>query len=183
MWNNCSRIGKTFRKIRCSNELDPGRLCPYPDNAMKTMITALDFSDADHPVIEATSKLAKALGEGVHLVHVVEPEPTYAAYGFAPNEFPAVDVAQKESRARSEQKLSEIAQQMKVPNVQTTVLQGQPLHSILDYAKEVDADLLVLGSHGHGFLGSLLLGSVAEGCVRKAKIPSLIVPVGNGSGD
>ncbi len=61
--------------------------------------------------------------------------------------------------------------------VETAVLQGQPLHTILEYTNEVDADLLVLGSHGHGFLGSLLLGSVAEGCVRKATIPALIIPV------
>ncbi len=112
---------------------------------------------------------------------MVEPEPTYAAYGFAPGEFPAMQEMQKESLARSEQKLSGIAQRMGVPNVQTKVLQGQPLHSILDYAEEINADLLVLGSHGHGFLGSLLLGSVAEGCVRKAKIPSLIVPVDKNS--
>ena len=150
---------------------------------MKTMVTALDFSDADHPVIEATTKLAKALGEGVHLVHVVEPEPTYAAYGFTPEEFPAMEMAQSESISRSEQKLHDIAQRMLVPDVQTKVLQGQPLHSILNYAEEVNADLLVLGSHGHGFLGSLLLGSVAEGCVRKAKIPSLIVPVEKDSKD
>ncbi|MFK7910421.1 MAG: universal stress protein [Akkermansiaceae bacterium] len=144
---------------------------------MKTIIAALDFSNANEPVIQATAKLAKALNEGIHLVHVVEPEPTYAAYGFAPNEFPAMQELQTESLIRSEQKLSELATQIDVPNVQTKVLQGQPLHAILEYAEEVDADMLVLGSHGHGFLGSLLLGSVAEGCVRKAKIPSLIVPL------
>lgn len=141
------------------------------------MIAALDFSDANEPVIEATSKLARALGESVHLVHVVEPEPTYAAYGFSPDQFPAMQQLQTESLARSETKLREIACAMNLPNVETKVLQGQPLHAILDYAKEVNADILVLGSHGHGFLSSLLLGSVAEGCVRKAKIPSLIVPV------
>ncbi len=144
---------------------------------MKTIIAALDFSDANEPVIEATTKLARALNESVHLVHVVEPEPTYAAYGFAPDEFPAMQEIQAESLVRSEKKLSEMASQLEVPNVQTKVLQGQPLHAILEYADAVDAEMLVLGSHGHGFLGSLLLGSVAEGCVRKAKIPSLIVPV------
>lgn len=150
---------------------------------MKTMIAALDFSDANGPVIEAATKLARALGEGVHLVHVVEAEPTYAAYGFAPDEFPAMQQIQAESLARSERKLKEMAARMQVPNVQTRVLQGQPLHAILEYAEEVDADMLVLGSHGHGFLGSLLLGSVAEGCVRKAKIPSLIVPVEKKAGE
>lgn len=144
---------------------------------MKTIIAALDFSDASEPVIAATTKLAKALNEGIHLVHVVEAEPTYAAYGFSPDEFPAMHQVQTESLNRGEEKLQKIAREIDVPNVQTRVLQGQPLHALLKYAEEINADMLVLGSHGHGFLGSLLLGSVAEGCVRKAKIPALIVPV------
>lgn len=144
---------------------------------MKTIIAALDFSDASEPVIATTTKLAKALNEGIHLVHVVEAEPTYAAYGFSPDEFPAMHQVQTESLNRGEEKLQKIAREIDVPNVQTRVLQGQPLHALLKYAEEINADILVLGSHGHGLLGSLLLGSVAEGCVRKAKIPALIVPV------
>ena len=144
---------------------------------MKTMVAALDFSDASESVIRTTARLAKALGEGVHLVHVVETEPTCVAYGFAPEEFPTVHRIQEESVTRSEAKLREIADGMNVANVQTQVLQGQPLHAILEYADEIHANMLVLGSHGHGFLGSLLLGSVAEGCVRKARLPALIVPV------
>ena len=144
---------------------------------MKVIIAALDFSDANAPVIKATTKLAKALDESVHLVHVIEPEPTYAAYGLTPDEFPIAKEIQEESRHRSEQKLTKIAAQMELTNVKIKVLHGQPLNAILDYAHKSDADMLVLGSHGHGFLSSLLLGSVAEGCVRKPKIPSLIVPV------
>lgn len=144
---------------------------------MKTIVAAIDFSDVTQPVLEASAKLAKALGEGLHLVHVVEAEPTYAAYGFSPDEFPAMQEIQAESVERAEKKLLEMAGGVEVKGVETAVLQGQPLHTILEYADEVGADLLVLGSHGHGFLGSLLLGSVAEGCVRRAKVPSLIVPV------
>jgi len=144
---------------------------------MKNIVTAIDFSDASKPVLEAAVKLAKALDEGLHLVHVVEAEPTYAAYGFSPDEFPAMHEIQEESVARGEKKLNQIASEIKIEGVQTKILRGQPLHSILEYAREVSADMLVLGSHGHGFLGSLLLGSVAEGCVRKAEIPALIVPV------
>ncbi len=149
--------------------------------AMKRIIAAIDFSDANKPVVEVATKLAKALGEGLHLVHVVEAEPTYAAYGFSPDEFPAMHEIQLESVTRAESKLQEIASEVGLEGVQTKVLQGQPLYSLLEYAKEVDADMLVLGSHGHGFLGSLLLGSVAEGCVRKSQIPALIVPVGKSS--
>lgn len=145
---------------------------------MKTIVAAIDFSDSTKPVLESATKLAKALDEGLHLIHVVEAEPTYAAYGFSPDEFPAMLEVQIESVDRAEKKLETIAGEIGVRGVETAVLQGHPLHTILEYAEEVGADLIVLGSHGHGFLGSLLLGSVAEGCVRKAQFPSLIVPVG-----
>ena len=144
---------------------------------MRMIIAALDFSDANAPVIKATTKLAKALDESVHLVHVIAPEPTYAAYGLTPDEFPIAQEIHEETRHRSKQKLTKIAAQMELANVKIKVLHGQPLNAILDYAHKSDADMLVLGSHGHGFLSSLLLGSVAEGCVRKSKIPFLIVPV------
>jgi len=148
---------------------------------MKRIIAAIDFSDTSQPVVEAAVKLARALNEGLHIVHVVEAEPTYAAYGFSPDEFPAMHEIQQESLLRSERKLEEIAAQSSLKSIQTKVLQGHPLHRILEYAKEVDSDMLVLGSHGHGFLGSLLLGSVAEGCIRKAEIPALIIPAGKSS--
>lgn len=144
---------------------------------MKKIVAAIDFSDVSKPVVEAGIKLAKAFNEDLHLVHVVEAEPTYAAYGFTPDEFPAIHEIKAESMTRAEAKLRQMAEKIEVPGVSTKVLQGQPLGSILDYAQEVEADILVLGSHGHGFLGSLLLGSVAEGCVRKALVPALIVPV------
>ena len=44
--------------------------------------------------------------------------------------------------------------------------------------KELGADLVILGSHGHGVVASLLLGSVAEGMVRKSLVPTLVVPAG-----
>jgi len=143
---------------------------------MKTIIVAVDFSDVSKHVLEMAIKFAKAFDQSLHLVHVVEAEPTYAAYGFSPDEFPAMSAVQEESVIRAEKKLREMASKVDVDGVEVAVLQGQPLHMILEYAEEADADLLVLGSHGHGVLGSLLLGSVAEGCVRKAKFPALIVP-------
>lgn len=144
---------------------------------MKTIVAAVDFSDVTKPVIDAAVHLASALGEGLHLVHVVEAEPTYAAYGFSPDDFPAMHELQVESASRADIKLSKLAAESGLEGVQTKVIQGQPLHALLEYAREVNADMLVLGSHGHGFMSSLILGSVAEGCVRKAQLPALIVPM------
>ena len=144
---------------------------------MKTIVAALDFSDATAPVLEASAKMAKAFGATLHLVHVVEPEPSYSAYGFTPEEFPAIHVFQKEARIRAEAALAEkrkgLAGDLKV---ETALLEGNPLHALLEYATEAGADLVVLGTHGHGVMASVLLGSVAEGLVRKAEIPALVVP-------
>ena len=144
---------------------------------MKEIIAAVDFSDVSVPVLEMAVKITQALGGQLHLVHVVEAEPTYAAYGFSPDDYTAMHEIQVESASRAQIKLGKMAEQSGLEGVQTKVVQGQPLHALLQYAKEVSGEMLVLGSHGHGFLNSLLLGSVAEGCVRKAELPALIVPM------
>ena len=144
---------------------------------MKTIVAALDFSDATPSVVETASTMAKSFGAVLHLVHCIEPEPTYSAYGFTPEEVPAIHSFQKEARTRAEQALA--AQTEKVAEgvaVDTELIEGNPLHELLAYATENHADLLVLGTHGHGVVASVLLGSVAEGIVRKAEIPALVVP-------
>lgn len=145
---------------------------------MKTIVAALDFSDASEPVRNMAASMAKAFGATLTLVHVVEPEPTYAAYGFTPEEFPAIHTFQKEARNRAESALA--AQKDLVEKgveVETKLLEGNPLRAILDFAESTPDGMVVVGSHGHGVIASVLLGSVAEGVVRKAEIPALIVPV------
>ncbi|MBK1826848.1 universal stress protein [Haloferula rosea] len=141
---------------------------------MKKIIAAVDFSDSTQGVVEMASAQAQAFGAELHLVHVLEPEPAYTAYGFTPDEFPAMHVFQEEARKRATKRLEELA--AGTPGASSRLAEGSPMAAISDYVKETDADLVVLGSHGHGMVASLLLGSVAEGMVRKALVPTLVVP-------
>lgn len=145
---------------------------------MKKIIVAVDFSNATPGVLEMASGMAKAFGAELGLFHAVEPEPSYTAYGFTPEEFPAMHIYQEEAMRRARTKLDELVVQLKadLPNVSSKIAEGSPLHALLEHVKESDADLVVLGTHGHGVIASLLLGSVAEGMVRKATVPTLIVP-------
>jgi nucleotide-binding universal stress UspA family protein len=145
---------------------------------MKTIVVAVDFSNATPGVLEMASGLAKAFGAQLHLFHVVEPEPSYTAYGFTPDEFPALHAYQEEAKRRAAAKMEELLAKVspELPCATTQIAEGSPLHALLDYVKECGADFVVLGSHGHGVIASLLLGSVAEGMVRKATVPTLIVP-------
>lgn len=60
--------------------------------------------------------------------------------------------------------------------VTTSVRTGVPIEELLAAADETGADLLALGARGTGGLERLLLGSVAEGALRRAAIPVLLVP-------
>jgi hypothetical protein len=53
---------------------------------------------------------------------------------------------------------------------------GKPAAEILDYARAASADLIVAGSHGHGAIANMILGSVAGRLVRQAPCPVLTVP-------
>lgn len=145
---------------------------------MKTIVVAVDFSNATAGVLGMASSLAKAYGAKLRLFHVVEPEPSYTAYGFTPDEFPALHAYQEEAKRRASAKLEEALAKVStdLPDATCQIAEGSPLHALLDYVKECEADMVVLGSHGHGVIASLLLGSVAEGMVRKATVPTLIVP-------
>ena len=145
---------------------------------MKNIIVAVDFSNATAGVLEIAKRLSKSFGASLELFHVIEPEPSYTAYGFTPDEFPAMNAFQEEAKRRAAHKLAELLAtvQADVPNATSRIAEGSPLHTLLDYVKQGGADFVVVGSHGHGVIASLLLGSVAEGLVRKATVPTLVVP-------
>ncbi len=58
----------------------------------------------------------------------------------------------------------------------TTVVHGEVIEAILNLAKERGADLIVMGSHGRSGIERALLGSKAEGMMRRSRIPVLIAP-------
>ncbi|BCU75750.1 universal stress protein [Luteolibacter sp. LG18] len=145
---------------------------------MKTIVAALDFSDSTAAVLESAVEHARAFKGTLHLLHVLEAEPAYTAYGFTPDEFPAIHSFQEEARKRAVAKLDELL--ATVPSdveARTKLADGSPLHAILEYVAEHSAELVILGTHGHGVVASLLLGSVAEGLIRKAAVPTLVIPV------
>jgi nucleotide-binding universal stress UspA family protein len=59
------------------------------------------------------------------------------------------------------------------------VVMGRPAEAILDAAKRWSADIIVVGSHGHGFWGRTLLGSVSNAIVHHAHCPVLVVRKNN----
>jgi nucleotide-binding universal stress UspA family protein len=86
-------------------------------------------------------------------------------------------------RADYEEELSErlevLVSDLDVPRgcaVHVHLLEGEPAHELLRFAEDKEADLLVAGSHGHSFVGRLLMGSVSTRLIRGAHVPVLVTP-------
>ncbi len=145
---------------------------------MKKILAAIDFSNATSGVVKAATEIAQAFGAELHLLHVIEPEPTYTAYGLSPSEFPVIHDFHLESRKRAKKALDDVAAEITTPEIKPTahLADGSPLLELETKIKEIGADLVILGSHGHSIVASLILGSVADGMVRNALVPTLVIP-------
>jgi nucleotide-binding universal stress UspA family protein len=57
------------------------------------------------------------------------------------------------------------------------LLQGPPGETIVAEAERLEADLIIIGSHGHGAFHKMLVGSTSGDVLRKARIPVMVIPV------
>lgn len=142
---------------------------------MKTILVPVDFSDTTAPVLAEAQVLAKALGGDLVLLKVAEPEPDFV--GFEPG--PAtVRVAVAHDYRAEHVRLDELKAQAAFGGLAVTALhvQGPIVEKILDMAADRSAAMIVMGSHGHGALYELLVGSITQGVLKGAKCPVVVVP-------
>jgi nucleotide-binding universal stress UspA family protein len=144
---------------------------------MKTILVPVDLSSATSRVCTAAGELARSIGGRLVLLHVVPPPPVMMNDYYA---FDTGHLAQAMAAVEkdSADKLKALAKRYtaRCP-VQTVHITGQPVAAILAQAAATKASYVVLGSHGHGAVFDLLVGSTTHGVLRKAKCPVLVVPM------
>jgi nucleotide-binding universal stress UspA family protein len=140
---------------------------------VKTVLVPTDFSDCSEAAVKYGYALAEAFGATIHLLNVVQ-DPyamPWAADAFAA---PIGDmITEWETQARH-RLVETVPEASPAPTVLRTLV-GSPYSSIVQYAEQHHVDLIVMGTHGRGPLGHLLLGGVAERVVRTAPCPVLTV--------
>lgn len=142
---------------------------------MKTILVPVDFSDGVPDVLETAATQAKAFGARVILLHVVAPEPEFIGYEPGPQ---SVRDSLARQLVQEHKDLHDLQKHLAAKGLEATalVVQGYPVDKIVAEAEKMDAGLVVMGSHGHGALRHLLVGSVTEGVMRKVGCPVLVVP-------
>jgi nucleotide-binding universal stress UspA family protein len=139
---------------------------------LDSVLVAFDFSDTSMSALTYGENLAHTFGGRLHVLHVADVIATSAAqfYPEGPGdpEVKATELAMNQLRAF----LSSHDGPAATPAVR---LSRSPADEIVKYAKEVHADIVVVGTHGRGGVSRLLMGSVAEHVVRNAPCPVLVV--------
>lgn len=140
----------------------------------------MDFSDTRGRLLEVATAEARLRGASLILMHVIEPVAEVAGFETDP-EMMRLKIGQDlgaEQRIEAT-RLAEAARQIEAQGVgcETLVRFGLPADEIIAAAAEHGADLLVMGSHGHGALFHLFSGSVVTGVLKGIDRPVLIVPL------
>ena len=147
---------------------------------MKTVLACIDFSEMEGPVIEAAAALAGAFAGELHVLHVAEPDPAFVGYAVGPETVrDRVASTIREQHRRVEVLAEELSKRGLAVHPHLT--RGPSAETILHEAERLGADVIVIGSHGHGRLHTLLVGSVAEQVLRGARVPVFVVPSRKGA--
>jgi nucleotide-binding universal stress UspA family protein len=142
---------------------------------MKTILAAIDFSAATDAVIAQAVELARAFGAALYLIHVAAPDPEFVGYEPGPDSVRQSVAAELRDVHRQVQERSAA---LRAGGIDCTglLVQGSTPETLVSEAERLAADIIVLGSHGHGALHRALLGSVSEHVLHHAKRPLLILP-------
>ena len=144
---------------------------------MKTILVPLDLSGASVQVCRAACDLARFSDGRLILLHVVVPPPAMISdiYAFDANQLDEMYSAGEKYAARRLRTLDRFCARHKVRAI-TAQRTGAPVKAILAKAASAHAAYIVMGSHGHGAMYDLLVGSTTHGVLKKTPCPVLIVP-------
>lgn len=139
------------------------------------ILVVVDLSEISSYVVDEAVKFAKAAGADAWLLHVAEPEPEFVGTKVDTEEMRDV---RAEAFHKEHRHLQQYAKQFEEAGLKTTALliQGETVKAILNEAKRLSADIIVMGSHKKGALSRLLLGSTSEGVLHHSAIPVMIIP-------
>jgi nucleotide-binding universal stress UspA family protein len=144
------------------------------EKTMKKIVIATDGSPSALEAVEYGLELAAEQGAEPIVVHVAPATEVLpvAAYGMgAPVSVP--HELDEHDRASLDEAV-EMAAQYGL-EAKTELLVGDAAHAVVAYADSIDADLIVVGSRGHGMIAGALLGSVSRRVMHEAKRPVLVV--------
>jgi nucleotide-binding universal stress UspA family protein len=139
----------------------------------KRILVPVDGSPTSIRGLDEAIKLAKLTGGRLYLVHVLDQMTFAADMTFSVDVFGILQEAGTQLLQRMKDRVGAAGLDASV--FMSEVLPGRVCDVVMEQAEELEADLIVVGTHGRRGVGRLLVGSDAEQIVRLAKVPVLLV--------
>lgn len=142
----------------------------------QNILVAVDESDISKQALQEAINLSKEQNAKLRILHVVHD--FYTGYLGAGIDYEQLELAFKQEAQKLLDEMEAIAHQSKADcDSQLLVLKPQERISekIIEAANKWPADLLVIGTHGRQGFQHFILGSVAEGVIRSASMPVLLI--------
>lgn len=143
---------------------------------IKTILVPTDFSEDSKRALEIATDLARSLGSRIVLLHAYHIDLAYTSPAFgAPVVLP--EGFYEQCRKRAQDQIEHLAKESGLEGIDVSVLaiERPAWSAILDEAKSLPADLIVMGTRGLTGIKHVAFGSTAERVVRKASCPVLTV--------
>lgn len=144
-------------------------------NLPRNILVPVDLGEQTESVLDYAVALAAKLDAKVHLLHVLGRPLLGAETGIVVTETVSDEII---TRCQGELDRLTLARASEVPFAQIPLRFGDPRTEIQAAAAEINAELIVMGTHGRRGVSRLVLGSVAESIVRTARCPVLLIPAG-----
>jgi nucleotide-binding universal stress UspA family protein len=154
--------------VRTSDKAEtiPGRV--------DAILVPIDFSKYSRAALQSAKAFAKVAGARLDLLHVIDEELHPAFYTIAAQSIYDID-PQIDEKAVAELQSMDAATQGEGVETRYHVHDGHAARTIIDFAEELDSDLIIMSTHGLRGLEHFFMGSVAEKVVRRASVPVLTV--------
>jgi universal stress protein A len=141
--------------------------------SIKKILTPTDFSAPSGQAFHYALRFAEEFGSELILLHILEPAISSAFSGLPAA--PAFSEDEMASAERNLQALVNSARGAGVAGARSAVRTGVATHEIVEAAKDLDVDLIVIATHGFTGWKHFAIGSTAEGVARAASCPVLVV--------
>ena len=142
----------------------------------KAILFATDFSESSEHAFQYALSLARKFESRLGIIHVIN-EPVDLRGFYVPHiSFDKLEEEIEQGACKLMEKFCR-SQAQDYTKIESFVVPGIPYDEIIKKAEEIDADLIILGTHGRTGLDHVLFGSTAEKVVRKSPVPVMTIRI------
>ena len=144
---------------------------------MKSLVVAIEFPIKRRELVDIAKKMAVEFKAKLHIVHS-ESVDSYIQHIVVEDNLQLTDKIMQQYKEDFKKQLKDLQDELSADKIEAEciLIEGPSVNGILKIAKEVEAEMIIIGSHEHGKFYHLIFGSTHNLLIKKSSIPILIIP-------